>query len=43
MSLELSSGCGTENDIIIKNMNNEIDINSCHDIKLTDITGPLVL
>ena len=43
MSLELSSGCERNNDIIIKNMKNEIDINSCHDIKLTDITGPLVL
>lgn len=41
--LELSSGCERSNDISIKNMKNEIDIKSCHDIKLKDVTGPLVL
>ncbi len=43
MALELSSGCERSNDISIKNMKNEIDIKSCHDIKLKDVTGPLVL
>jgi hypothetical protein len=43
LSLKLSSGCERNNDIKIKNMKNEIDIESCHDIKLENITGPLVL
>jgi lia operon protein LiaG len=43
MSIELSSGCERNNDIIVKNMKNEIDINTCHDIKLSQVTGPLVL
>jgi lia operon protein LiaG len=43
MAIELSSGCERNNDISIKGMKNEIDIKSCHDIKLNDVTGPLVL
>lgn len=43
LALELSSGCERSNDISIKNMKNEIDIKSCHDIELKDVTGPLVL
>jgi len=43
LALELSSGCERNNDISIKGMKNEIDIKSCHDIKLNDVTGPLVL
>jgi hypothetical protein len=43
MALELSSGCERNNDISIKGMKNEIDIKSCHDIKLDEVTGPLVL
>ena len=43
MALELSSGCERNNDISIKNMKNEIDIKSCHNIDLKDVTGPLVL
>ena len=43
LTVELSSGCERSNDISIKNMKNEIDIKSCHDIKLSDVTGPLVL
>jgi lia operon protein LiaG len=43
IALEFSSGCERSNDISVKNMKNEIDIKSCHDIKLTDVTGPLVL
>jgi lia operon protein LiaG len=43
MSIELTSGCERNNDVTVKNMKNEIDINSCHDIKLTGVTGPLVL
>jgi predicted membrane protein len=43
MSIELSSGCERSNDISAKGMKNEIDIKSCHDIDLKDVTGPLVL
>jgi hypothetical protein len=43
IALELSSGCERNNDISIKNMKNEIDIKSCHNIDLKDVTGPLVL
>jgi len=43
IALEFSSGCERSNDISVKNMKNEIDIKSCHDIKLSDVTGPLVL
>jgi len=43
MAIELTSGCERNNDVSIKGMKNEIDIKSCHDIKLNDVTGPLVL
>ena len=43
LAIELSSGCERNNDITITGMKNEIDIKSCHDIKLNDVTGPLVL
>ena len=43
MAIELSSGCERNNDIEIKGMKNEIDIENCHDIKLDNVTGPLVL
>ena len=43
MAIELSSGCERSNDISVKGMKNEIDIKSCHDIDLKDVTGPLVL
>ncbi len=31
------------NDIYINGMKNEIEIQSCHSIKLNGVTGPLVL
>ena len=43
LALELSSGCERSNDISISGMKNEIDINTCHNIDLKDVTGPLVL
>jgi lia operon protein LiaG len=43
LSVEISSGCERNTDISIQNMKNEIDIKTCHDIKLTGVTGPLVL
>lgn len=43
MAIELSSGCERNNDVTVKNMKNELDITTCHDIKLDNVTGPLVL
>lgn len=43
MALELTSGCERSNDVSIKNMKNEIDIETCHDIDLQNVSGPLVL
>lgn len=43
MAIELSSGCERNNDVTVKNMKNEIDIKTCHDIKCENVTGPLVL
>ena len=43
LSIEITSGCERNNDITIKNMKNEIDIKSCHNIELKNVTGPLVL
>ncbi len=43
LALEMQSGCENANDISIVNMKNEIDIQSCHNIYLENVTGPLVL
>ena len=43
LSIELSSGCERSNDVTISGMKNEIDIKTCHNIELKDVTGPLVL
>lgn len=43
LSLEFESGCERSNDIYVENTKNEIDIKSCHDIKLKNVAGPLVL
>lgn len=43
LALELSSGCERSNDISISGMKNEIEISTCHNIDLKDVTGPLVL
>ncbi len=43
LALEGSSTCERSNDISISNMKNEIDIKNCSDIKLTNVSGPLVL
>jgi lia operon protein LiaG len=41
--IELTSGCERSNNVSITGMKNELDIKTCHDIDLKDITGPLVL
>lgn len=43
IAIELSSGCERNNDVTVSNMKSEIDIETCHDIKLNNVTGPLVL
>jgi hypothetical protein len=43
MAIEISSGCEYNNDVDIKGMKNEIEIQTCHSIKLRNVTGPLVL
>jgi lia operon protein LiaG len=43
LAIEITSGCERNNDINIKNMKNEIDIKSCHEVKLDNVTGPLVI
>jgi hypothetical protein len=43
LALELSSTCERSNDIEVSNMKNEIVIENCNDIKLKNVTGPLVL
>jgi lia operon protein LiaG len=42
-ALEFSSGCERSNEISVTGTKNEIDIKSCHDIKLSNVAGPLVL
>jgi lia operon protein LiaG len=43
LALEISSGCERSNDISVEGMKNEIDIKSCHNIDLKEVSGPLVL
>jgi len=43
LSLEIESGCERSSNISVINMKNEIEVKSCHDIKLINVTGPLVL
>jgi lia operon protein LiaG len=43
LAIEAESGCEHSNSVQVDNMKNEIDINNCHDIKLGNVTGPLVL
>jgi lia operon protein LiaG len=43
LAIESSSGCERSNNISLSNMKNEIDIKTCHDIKLRNVSGPLVL
>ncbi len=43
VALKITSTCERSNDISISGMKNEIDIKSCHDILLKNVSGPLVL
>ena len=43
LAIEITSGCERNNNVAIKNMKNEIDIKTCQNIDLKDVTGPLVL
>ena len=42
-AIELSSGCERSNDVTVSGMKGELDIQSCHNIDLKDVSGPLVL
>ncbi len=43
LALESESNCARSSEITVENMKNEVDINNCHDIILSNVTGPLVL
>jgi lia operon protein LiaG len=43
LALEIHSGCENSNDITITNMKNEIEIQNCADIRMDNVTGPLIL
>ncbi len=43
LSLEIESGCERSCEISVTNMKNEVEIKNCHDIRLSNVSGPLVL
>jgi len=43
LAIQLESSCERSNSVSVVNMKNEIDIKNCHDIELSNVTGPLVL
>lgn len=43
MAMKIQSECYHSSDIFIKKMKNEIEIKTCHDISLQEVSGPLVL
>ena len=43
LMLEIQSGCEKSSNITVSGMKNEIDIQTCHDIDLKNVVGPLVL
>lgn len=43
MLLDVKSGCENANDISVTGMKNEIVINNCHDIDISNGSGPVVL
>ncbi len=43
LAIELQSGCENSNNITVTGMKNEIEIQNCADIRLDNVTGPLVL
>lgn len=43
LSVKIKSGCEYNSNILIRKVKNEIEIQSCHNITLQDVSGPLVL
>ena len=43
IALEIESGCDRSSNTSVTGMKNEIEIKCCHDIKISNVTGPLVL
>ncbi len=41
--LKIKSGCERETDVTLSNLKGEIDVDICNNIKLKNVTGPLVL
>lgn len=42
-SLKSEAGCERAGEVTVENLKNEIEIKTCHDIKLKNVSGPLVL
>ncbi|HEY4787301.1 MAG TPA: DUF4097 family beta strand repeat-containing protein, partial [Bacteroidales bacterium] len=42
-SVKVKSECGGANDIVIQNMKNEVEVKTCHSVKIKNVTGSLVL
>ncbi len=43
ISIKVKSECQNSCDVFINNMKNEIEIQTCHDIDLKNVSGPLLL
>ena len=42
-SLKVKSECGKGSDVTVDDMKNEVEVSTCHSIKVRHVTGPLVL
>lgn len=42
-AIKVKSECGGANDITVQNISNEVEVRTCHSIKIKNVTGSLVL
>jgi lia operon protein LiaG len=42
-SIKVKSECGGANEIVVQNMKNEVEVKTCHSIKIKNVSGSLVL
>jgi hypothetical protein len=42
-AVKIKSECGGANDIVVQNVDNEVEVKTCHSIKIKNVTGSLVL
>ncbi|HTF30438.1 MAG TPA: DUF4097 family beta strand repeat-containing protein [Flavitalea sp.] len=42
-SIKIESECGNSGEVEISDIKNEVEVKNCHDIKLKNVSGPLVL